>query len=43
MDNIYKVECRCQLQIAAIRGSVLYEIFLDLQKAYDVLDLERCL
>ena len=30
-------------QLAALRGEVLYVIFLDLHKAYDALDRSRCL
>ena len=30
-------------QLAAMRGEVLYVIFLDLTKAYDALDRSRCL
>ena len=30
-------------KLAAMREEVLYVIFLDLQKAYDALDKERCL
>ena len=30
-------------QLAAMREAVLYTIFLDLNKAYDALDMDRCL
>ena len=30
-------------QLTAMREEVLFEVFLDLQKAYDALDLDRCL
>ena len=37
------LEAKLLQQIAALREEVLYVIFLDLHKAYDVLDRSRCL
>jgi hypothetical protein len=34
---------KLQMQLAHIRGTPLYQIFLDLSKAYDTLDHERTL
>ena len=37
------LEAKLLQQLAALREEVLYVIFLDLNKAYDVLDRSRCL
>ena len=37
------LEAKLLQQLAALRGEVLYVIFLDLHKAYDALDRSRCL
>ena len=37
------LKARLLHQLAALRGEVLYVIFLDLHKAYDALDRTRCL
>ena len=37
------IEAKLLQQLAALREDVLYVIFLDLQKSYDVLDRSRCI
>ena len=37
------LEAKLLQQLAALRGEVIYMIFLDLHKAYDALDRSRCL
>ena len=37
------LEAKLLQQLAALRGEVLYVIFLDLHKTYDALDRSRCL
>ena len=37
------LEAKMLQQLAALRGEVVYAIFLDLQKYYDALDSPRCL
>ena len=41
--GIATLEAKLIQQLAALRGEVMYVIFLDLQKAYDALDRSRCL
>ena len=37
------LEARLIQQLTAMREAILFEVFLDLQKAYDALDQDRCL
>ena len=37
------IEANLLQQLTAMREEVLFEVFLDLQKAYDALDWDRCL
>ena len=37
------IEAKLLQKITAMREVVLYKVFLDLQKAYDALDWDRCL
>ena len=37
------LEAKMLQQLAALREEVLYVIFLDLHKAYEALDMSRCL
>ena len=37
------LEANILQQLTDMRGAVLYEVFMDLQKAYDALDWDRCL
>ena len=37
------LEAKLLQQLTAMREAVLFDVFLDLQKAYDTMDWDRCL